>query len=283
MNTKTLESVPGMGAGFARALIPSRASQARMPQHDLRVADVKQDVGRLADYCRVTGFTLRNHVPPTWLHVLTFPLQVHLLGDKDASVRLAGAIHVSNTMTLHRPVSSQDVLELGVGTTDLRPHRKGALVDLTSRVRVDGEVAWEGVSTYLAQGMSTPGEVEERERTPFTPVTPQARWRLSASLGREYRRVSGDPNPIHTSRIAARGFGFPRPIIHGMWTHARALAALEGQLTDSYTAQVDFLKPIFLPGTVGMVSQRNAEGINVDVTDKRGEKAHLRMQVRPHG
>ncbi len=117
----------------------------------------------------------------------------------------------------------------------------------------------------------------------FEPHTPTARWRLAGTLGRDYRRVSGDPNPIHTSRLAARAFGFARPIIHGMWTHARAIAALEGRLPEAFAVEASFTKPITLPGTVGFRATQ-ADGTHaIAVTDRDGAKPHLLMKVRPYG
>ena len=58
------------------------------------------------------------------------------------------------------------------------------------------------------------------------------------------------PNPIHLHPLTARAFGFPKPIAHGMWTKARCLAALESDLPDAYTVEVELRKPIFLPGKV---------------------------------
>ncbi|WP_297080979.1 MaoC/PaaZ C-terminal domain-containing protein [uncultured Demequina sp.] len=274
-----LEGSPGLGAAFARALVPSRAKRARLPEHELTIHDFSQDRSRLAAYSRVCGFTLRDAVPPTWIHVLTFPLHVHLLGDADSTIRLAGAVHTSNTMTLHRPVLADEALDLTVHAEGLRPHRRGALVDLVGRAEVDGETVWSGVSTYLAQGMKAPGEPEQVERPSWEAVTPQARWRLSGDLGRRYRAVSGDPNPIHTNRVAAKAFGFPRPIIHGMWTHARALAALEGRLPERFAAGVDFVKPVLLPGTIGFHASTVDGGIVADVTNRDGSKPHLRMRI----
>lgn len=274
-----LDALPGMGAAFARALVPSRATHARVPPHDAAVDGYRQDPARLADYARVCGFTLRDSVPPTWLHVLTFPLHVHVLGDRRSSVRLAGAVHVSNTMTLHRPVLAHEPLDIAVHAAHLRPHRRGALVDLVGRIHVDGALVWEGVSTYLASGMTVDGEIVEPDRKPWEPTAPQARWRLASDLGRHYRRVSQDPNPIHTSRVAAKAFGFARPIIHGMWTHARALAALEGRLPEAYAAHVDFVKPILLPATVGFSSTRLPHGFEASVASRDGSKPHLRMRV----
>ncbi|MDN4481805.1 MaoC/PaaZ C-terminal domain-containing protein [Demequina muriae] len=274
-----LTEPPGMGGAFTRALIPRRGDTARIPARAVTIHGHRQDLARLADYSRVCGFTLRDSVPATWIHVLTFPLHVHLLSDAESSVRLVGAVHVSNDMTMHRTVGSDEVLDLTVHLENLRPHRRGALVDLVGQAHVDGELVWDGVSTYLSSSVSVPGDPVERDRTPFEARTPQGLWRLPADLGRHYRRVSKDPNPIHTNRLAAKAFGFPRPIIHGMWTHARALAALEGRLPVSYTAHVDFVKPILLPGTVGFTSTATAHGQDLAVTSRDGAKPFLLMSV----
>ena len=274
-----LDAVPSMGAAFAKALAPGRQGAARIPPQVTVARGIVQDVDRLAAYGRVCGFTLRNAVPPTWLHVLTFPLHVHLLSSQESSIRLAGAVHVSNTMTLHRPVGLDEQLEIRVHIDHLRPHKRGALIDMVGEVRVDGDTVWEGVSTYLASGVKVPGEAEHIERTPFEPITVQARWRLEKNLGRRYREVSHDPNPIHTSRIAAKAFGFSRPLIHGMWTHARALSTLESRLPPAYSTEVTFLRPILLPGTVGFASTPIPGGFDTAVTSRDGSKAHLLMGI----
>lgn len=276
---EVLESTPSMGSAFARALVPSRAKAARIPHQIATIRDQRQDLARLAEYNRVCGFTLRDAVPPTWLHVLTFPLHVHLLGAAESSVKLVGAVHVSNTMTLHRPVGLGERLDLSVHVDNLRAHKRGALIDLVGSARASGETVWNGTSTYLASGMSAPGEPEQTERLPFAPGPPQAKWRLPGDLGRRYRKVSHDPNPIHTSRVAAKAFGFARPLIHGMWAHARALAALEGRLPDAYQASVSFLRPILLPGTVGFIATPTGTGVDAAVTSPDGNKAHLLMGV----
>ncbi len=275
-----LESGPNMGGALARALVPSRASVARVPARAVTLHAQHQDPARLAAYSRVCGFTLRNTVPATWIHVLTFPLHLHLLGDSTSTVKLVGAVHVSNSMTMHRPVGTDEVLDLTVHVERPRPHRRGALVDLVGQAHVGNELVWEGNSTYLSSSVRVHGDPIERERMPFDPQTPHAQWKLPANLGRQYRGVSKDPNPIHTSKLAAKAFGFPRPIIHGMWTHARALAALDGRLSDRYTARVDFIKPVLLPGTIGFRATRVDDGFDSAVTSRDGAKPFLLMQVR---
>lgn len=280
MQIRELASMPALGPLFAKSVIPSFSTgEARVPEHAVRVAGVRQDVERLADYDHVCGFTVRDEVSPTWLHVLSFPLHVELLSGPESSIRLAGVVHVSNTMTLHRPVRSTEVLDVSVRIERLRPHRRGALLDLVGEIRVDGLLAWEGVSTYLAPGAHIPGEPDVRDRAEFEPRDPLARWSLPADLGRQYRRVSGDPNPIHTNLLAAKAFGFARPIIHGMWTHARVLAALESRLPSTYTAAVQFMKPILLPARVAAWWTPSATGWSAAVTTTDGAKPFLTVEV----
>jgi acyl dehydratase len=50
--------------------------------------------------------------------------------------------------------------------------------------------------------------------------------RAPADIGRRYGLVSGDMNPIHLSAPSAKLFGFRQAIAHGLWTKARALAAM---------------------------------------------------------
>jgi acyl dehydratase len=277
---ESLDRMPRLGPLFARAVLPRLdRGPARLPDRSVRVAGVATEIARLADYDRVCGFGLRDQVPATWLHVLSFPLHVHLLGDPGSSVRLAGTVHVANRMRLHRPVGITELLDVTVRAGNLRPHRRGALFDLAGEVRVDTELVWDGVSTYLAPGARASGETVETERMDADPATPIATWRLPAGLGRDYRRVSGDPNPIHTSALAARAFGFARPIIHGMWTHARLLAAMGSRVPPAHTAEVRFLKPILLPSTVGAWWRPEGTGWAASVTTPDGARPYLVARV----
>lgn len=276
---EVLPALPAMGATFARALIPGPKRPPALPEQAVMVAGHAQDPVRFAGYARVCGFTLRDHVPPTWLHVLTFPLHLHLLTDPAATLRVPGLVHVSNSMVLHRPVSVTEPLDLVVRAGNLRPHRRGVQLDLLGEVRVGDDLVWEGVSTYLAAGATLPGTPPDAARGDFAPVAPVALWRLPADLGRRYRAVSGDPNPIHTSRIAARALGFPRPIAHGMWTHARALAALENRLPAGYRVGVDFTKPLPLPATVGFSASARSDGWDAAVTTRDGAKPYLLVRI----
>jgi len=282
-DVELLTAPPAMGPLFAKALFAARhPGELRLPDRTVMVTGVAQDLARLADYDRVCGFTLRDRVPPTWLHVLTFPLHVLLLSGTDSTIRLPGLVHVANRMTLHRPVSPNETLILAVRATGLRPHRRGALLDLVGHVQIGDEIVWDGVSTYLAGGAHLAAEGEPgSEPTPGAedPIAASALWRLPHDLGVDYRRVSLDPNPIHTHRLAARAFGFARPIVHGMWTHAHALAALEPRLPEAYSVSVRFTRPIMLPATVAYGAARSESGWRQAVMSRDGTKTYLTARI----
>jgi acyl dehydratase len=99
-------------------------------------------------------------------------------------------------------------------------------------------------------------------------------------VGTEYAEVSGDHNPIHTSRLGARLFGFPGPIAHGMWSKARCLAALEGRLPGAYTVDVAFKLPVPLPSTVAFTAApAGPGGWRFALHGARSGKPHLAGEV----
>ena len=271
---------PLLARGVAGSIGAGRGARP-VPGWAAIVASHRQDIARLSAYARVCGFTLRDHVPPTWLHVLTFPLQAALMAERDFPYALAGLVHASNSMMLHRPVSVGEELALVVRAGNARPHRKGALFDLLGEVRGrGGETVWTGTSSYLAlggkvAGASAPEEAEPAASEVALPAISQ-QWRLPADLGRQYAAVSGDVNPIHLNALTARVFGFKRPIIHGMWTHARVIAALEPRLPDAYTVDVEFKRPILLPGKAGFAT----DGSSFAVTNRDG-KPYLTGSITP--
>jgi acyl dehydratase len=280
----TLDDAPNLAVLFARAAATSfgRASNdGALADVEVRRPKVRVERTRLAAYDRVCGFGLRDALPPTYLHVLVFPLQVALMADRSFPFGLAGLVHVRNRIVQHRPVDADETLSLLSRARALRPHPKGAQVDLVGEVRVGEELVWEGVSTYLARGASAPGEIE-----PEQPVTvdlgerAHALWHVPADMGRRYAAVSGDVNPIHLSSLAAKALGFPRTLAHGMWTKAHALAAIEARLPAAYAVDVAFSRPLLLPSEAGFVAARQDQGWDFAVRPARGAGDHLRGTVR---
>ncbi|MFF5078098.1 MaoC family dehydratase [Actinoplanes sp. NPDC000266] len=253
----------------ALGLIP-RGRRSSLPSLELIRRSVGVDRDHLARYAHVCGFRLSDTVPATYPHVLAFPSVMRLLTAPDFPFPVIGLVHIANRITVSRPVSASDILDFSVRAADLRPHSRGQQVDVIVSASVAGVPVWSSVSTYLSKTSSGSGSVSVAEAP-----SPSAVWRVPASVGGAYAAVSGDRNPIHTSRIGARLFGFPRPIAHGMWSLARCLAFFEGRLPDSYTVDVAFKQPILLPSTV---SFHASPGLGFELYGKR---PHLAGQVTP--
>jgi acyl dehydratase len=273
-----LDSDPsGIYLRAALGLLPARRGHD-LPDREIVRRGVTVDRDHLARYDRVCGFRLADTLPATYPHVLAFPLAMTLMTASDFPFPAVGIVHVANRITVRRAVDAGEPLDLLVRAENLRSHDRGRVFDLVATAFASGENVWTSVSTYLRKNAGT-SEGHARRDHPPTP-DPTARWKVPARTGSDYAEVSGDHNPIHTSRIGARLFGFPRPIAHGMWTKARAIAALDGRLPAEYTVDVAFKQPILLPSTVGFTAvPRDSLGhwdFRVD-----GKRPHLAGQVTP--
>jgi acyl dehydratase len=218
-----------------------------IPSLTLALHDVSARQEEVEKYCRVCGFQPSDTLPPTYPHILAFPLHLALMTDSSFPFPAIGLVHISNEITQHRPISVGETLALKVWATPLEPHPRGRQFAIRTEAAVGGEVVWEEVSTNLKRGGGS-GRAPQRETA--EPLPPTDTWTLPGDLGRRYASVSGDFNPIHIHPLTARLFGFPSAIAHGMWTKARCLAALSGRLPDAFSVEVSFRKPILLPATV---------------------------------
>lgn len=243
-----------MLALYARAaasglpLVGSRGGDT-LPSLHLAREGVKADRERLAAYDRVCEFRLRDELPSTYVHVLAFPLALRLLTDRAFPLPALGLVHVRNVIVQRRALRLGEAFDLTVRAERLAPHERGRTVDVVAEARVDGELVWEDVSTYLHRsGGSGGGGRTARALAELPPAA--AVWEVPGDVGRRYAAVSGDANPIHLHRLAAKLFGLRRAIAHGMWLKARCLAALEDTLPAAYAMDVAFKLPVELPSSV---------------------------------
>ncbi len=294
MTARTLESSPSILPLYARAAAPMIPGASllpfvpggggEIPELELDLAGVRAKPEDVAAYAKVCGFALRDHLPPTYPHVLAFPLHMAVMADGSFPFGAVGLVHVENRIEQHRRIGSGEELAINVRPTKLQPHSKGRTFSLITKVTVDGELVWESTSTMLRRGggdenSSGKGSVAFSTVPADTPAS--AEWRLGGDLGRSYAAVSGDRNPIHMHSLTAKPLGFPGAIAHGMWTKARCLAALDSRLPDAFAVDVRFRKPILLPGRVEFVSATEGEEIAFAVRDAKRQTPHLDGRARP--
>jgi hypothetical protein len=291
MTTEELDAPPSLAAIYPRALtgavteIPRklpglrRGGEPELPDLEYVVRDVEVDRDHLAQYDHVCGFRLRDELPPTYPHMVAFPLAMKVMTDGSFPFPVMGLVHIENRIDQQRAIRADEKLDFTVRSDNLREHDRGLQFDLVADVTADGEPVWHSTSTYLRRmgGAGGGGSGDKRSEPP----TPDSYWKIDDDIGRRYAGVSGDINPIHMHALSARLFGFPKPIAHGMWLKARCLAALEGQLPDALSVEVAFKLPLLLPAKVAFASWPADDGRDFAVHDARNGKPHLTGSVRP--
>jgi len=292
MSARTLESSPSILPLYARAaapmvpgasllpFIPGRGKE--IPAIELTLPRVKAETEQVAAYARVCGFGLRDHLPPTYPHVLAFPLHMAVMADGSFPFGAVGLVHVENQIVQHRRIGLDEELTIKVKPTKLQPHSKGRTFSLQTKVKAGNRIVWESTSTMLRRGGGNGDSGAKKSGAENEPeLTANAEWKLGGDLGRRYAAVSGDRNPIHMHAWTAKPLGFPQAIAHGMWTKARCLAALESRLPDAFQVDVRFRKPILLPGRVEFASSSQDEEIEFAVRDAKRGAPHLDGRVVP--
>lgn len=226
-------------------------------------------VSDVASYNAVCGYPLADTLPPLYPHIMAFGRTMKLMSGNDFPFPVVGLVHVGNRLVAS-PLPVDSPLFFTVRAVDLRHHRRGQQFDIVTTASLgssEGPVAWTETSTYLRRGSSSSSAPSES--SPSLVDGPAAAvWDVATSVGRAYAGVSGDYNPIHTSTLGARTFGFKKPIAHGMWTKARLLASV--RLSDSFTVDVRFRAPIYLGSQVSLYTSG-------DLADVRGRNDRLHL------
>ncbi len=191
-NTVVLDGPPSMTGLYARALAGvARSTVGRLPglggrparpaRHGARCwATSRCERERVIAYSRVCGFRLRDECPPTYPHMLTFPLQMALMAGSDFPFPAVGLVHIANRIDQHRRAARQERLDLRVWAARPTP----------TRTRDAGRPAGRGAGRRRAR-------VGEHEHLPAIAAVSRARRRErpSGPDGRATARARAPPSP----------------------------------------------------------------------------------------
>ena len=259
---------------------PAFDGAPQLPAEHLVRSAVPLSASGIAAYGRACGFRHEQGVPLSYPHVLAFPLHLMLLTRPSFPYPASGMVHLANRIRQHQRLVPGQALRLEVFCERWVAHPKGQALSIATRAYSAGDLVWESDSLYLRRDVKNPTGEIWNDALPLQEdgLLKTQRWVLPADLGRRFARVSGDFNPIHTSVIGAKLFGFRRAIAHGMWTLGRALAAQQPPSgLDTAEAHCDFKLPIFLPGQVALWSHPvTGPRREFEVRNVAGDKPHMR-------
>ena len=269
-----LESLPELPAPLplmlAAAARPLRFRSPNFSAFGFTVEQVRISTEHLDHYAHLVGGCPGGGVPLAYPFVMAAPLHLQIISDKRFPFAAMGLVHLHQRIERVGHLEKRLPLDIDAFVQNARFRERTATFTIETRVHQASRLLWQGSTRVLARlgqrGATTtpapdakplpeghqggPREAldasEVIEGGPPTEIEVE-RWRLEGDLGFRYSRVAGDLNPIHLHRFVSRPFGFERPIIHGMWTFARALSTLDSG-TGPAVAQIGFEKPIYLPG-----------------------------------
>lgn len=287
MAEQYFKELPKMHTTYAnviKSLIPIGDNRATtLPELVYHVDGLVIDEYNLKEYRKICGFINDGRVPPTYFAVLSQTLQMNMMARPDFPFAMLGLVHLENSVTQHRIIYDTETVTLTVSIGNLQSHDKGQQFDFNMTATIDGELVWEGVSTYLSRQKKTNQERAEAKKAksvePVLRLEPDDnQWaeliNIPEDIGRRYAFVSGDFNLIHLHPLSARAFGFPKAIAHGMWSKAASIAQFH-DLPRAYRVDVSFKTPIFLPSKIDFVARQETDGRSFALYAAGTDRPHL--------
>jgi acyl dehydratase len=267
----------GRSAPMGMPSLPSPDFSATIPP---RPADL------VRDYVRNTGGdasaykgTLPPHMFPQWgfplaaktLVGLPYPLVKVLNGgcrlQMNAPLPMGEPLHVTARLEDIDDNGRRAVLHQRV-VTGTREHPEAVVADLFAIVPLPQPPG--AAKPEKKPPVRVPADAEELQR-----------WRIGASAGLDFAKLTGDFNPVHWVRSYAKAAGFRSTILHGFATLARTIEGLQrtifaGSIHALHVVDVKFTKPLVLPAKVGLYISPGADGqTQVFVGDAPGGPAYL--------
>lgn len=115
---RELSQIPAVSGLYLKSAVSALWSGGSIPDERVLVHRVRVDADQGARYDRVCGFSFSDRLPPTFPHLLAFPLSLELMARPSSPFALPGFVHVTNSIAQHRPIR---VFDVGAGIGRVRP------------------------------------------------------------------------------------------------------------------------------------------------------------------
>ena len=280
MQYTELKAKPGLAKQYYSALTTKAdRNVTSIPEIGFVLREQVIDLNNMNQYAKLCGFKEDNLLPITYPQVLATPLHIEVMTQANFPFKLLGLVHVNNVINQYRPINCRERVDIFCRADNLYATDKGMEAVLISELKVGGELVWESTSTMLSRGYVPMGVTPSPVKNDlYANNYTTEKWAVPSNIGRRYATISGDRNPIHLYPLTAKMFGFPRHIVHGMWTKAKALAEIDKNhniFTSQTSVEVQFKTPIQLPAAVCFSQQKRNNSINFKVADENDQKPHV--------
>ena len=281
-----------------RAFRPAPAPpDAPLPERSKRTTAAASGAAALASFL---GDAPGDCAPAALLHALCFEPTVDLLSDPAVPVPVAGLVVSDQQWELAEPVAIGSAVTVDVQLASIVRDSSSTSLFVRARIRCADRPVYREVTVYVARKAG--GEAYEVGRTPRIEVLDHRRAYGTNASGRldigqnaavssrvfrvadsrRWARITGDANPIHTSSLAAKAFGYRKAVLHGAAVDAWMAheAGLDGAAPCS--GGTHFRAPALLPAHCELV-RLGAEDFAVVDRDSGRDLVHARLTGVPDG
>ena len=230
----------------------------------------------VSEYQEICGFAKTEELPITYPQVLATPLHFQLLAHPALPFPVLGLVHVSQKNEQSRPVLQHENPDILTWCDGLKQVRRGMEFTIHTELRIDNETVWKAQTVTFTRSRKGHGQLQKPEEPLIEEVAESLAIEVPENLGRRYCGISGDWNPIHIHMLLAKLFGFPRAIIHGMWSMARCVAELPEA---PQKVEAHFRRPIYLPSTVSLRRGQVQDHQLIELVRAEDGKRHLWVEA----
>lgn len=212
-----------------------------------------------------------------FLSALTEPAMLLLLARSSCNLRPLGAVNVKNRFELHADMSTKEgllALKGAIVTVRLfnkvRAVKRGFEVDLQVDLDAPNNDSGELVKVFRQKFTILQFAKTQADSTHIAAVQTVAaavtssdpiHFKVDYDDPTYWARLCKDYNPIHTSAVAARVFGFQGKLAHGNHMGALASGYMEGaNQRGPLCMEIRFRRPVVVPAQLIIKISRVAEG-----------------------
>jgi acyl dehydratase len=231
-------------------------------------------------------------LPLLYVHAMAMPLHMAILSHPKFPLRLLGLVHWANQTEALRAIAPGETLDFECSMDGITPSERGQMFDIHTTVRVEGDIVWREISTFLSPAKRfkksgddgrNSGKAHANEQGPQPAWgNAVAEWSVAGDAGRRFARPSGDWNPIHISAFTARLFGYPRAIAHGLFSAARCLSVLQAGQPQRFPLRLDlrFKRPLLIPGHVALHTATEGDATLFVLRVQPGTEPHIEGRLQ---
>lgn len=249
--------------------VPGRLIEVTLPP---RNADLIRDYvtnvgGDLSSYKN----TLPSHFFPQW----GFAVGTEALSG--VPYPLSKILNVGCNLQIRQALPADEPLHVTAQLIDVDDDGRRAV--LTTRIVTSTKSAPEGLLAEMITLVPLKRDRSEKKtnggaKKEVASVPVDARqlafFDIGPNAGLDFAKLTGDFNPIHWLKPAARASGFPNVILHGFGTMARAIEGLNRNLFAGDPTRLKkwscrFTKPLVLPAKAGLYTHGNEVFVGVAV------------------